>query len=397
MMNLFSDEMRRDPYPMYDQIRSTSPVMHLPPPIDLWMIFDYEGAKRALNDHEAFSSAVPAPKNWFIFFDPPQHTKLRALIAKAFTPNSIANLEPRIRELSREFLDKVIERGEMDLSADFAVPLPMMAISEMIGIPTADWPRFRQWSDVILKLSYTMPGMEADAEAATAISGFTAVTEEMDVYLAGMIKQRRAAPRDDLLTRLVEAEVDGERLTQGEILGFFQLLIVAGQETTTNLINNAVLCLLENPDQLARLRASPELLPLAIEEVLRYRSPLAWLMRTPRRDAKMHGQVIPAGKLVLAMVGSANRDPRQFPDADRFDITRNPNPHIAFGHGIHSCLGAALARMETKIALSELLARLKHLELASNEPWQPRKALHVHGPSHLPIRFNPATAAASAL
>jgi cytochrome P450 len=266
----------------------------------------------------------------------------------------------------------------------------MMVISEMIGIPTSDWPRFRHWSDVILKLSYSMPGMEADEEAATAISGFTAVSEEMDAYLTKMIAQRRTAPKDDLLTRLVEAEVDGERLTQAEILGFFQLLVVAGQETTTNLINNAVLCLLENPDQLARLWAAPDLLPLAIEEVLRYRSPLAWLMRTPRRDMEMHGQVIPAGKLVLAMVGSANRDPKQFPGAARFDITRNPNPHIAFGHGIHSCIGAALARMETKIALSELLPRLKNLELATNEPWQPRKALHVHGPTRLPIRFKPA-------
>ena len=277
----------------------------------------------------------------------------------------------------------------MDLAADFAVPLPMTVIAEMIGIPSADWPRYKHWSDVILKLSYTMRGMEADAEASTAISGFTAVTEEMDAYLAKMIEQRRAAPRDDLLTRLVEAEVDGERLTQTEILGFFQLLVVAGQETTTNLINNAVLCFIENPDQLARLRTAPHLLPAAIEEVLRYRSPLQWIMRMPRRDTEMHGELIPAGQLVLAMVGSANRDPKQFREPEKFDITRNPNPHIAFGHGIHSCLGAALARMESRIALSELLARLKSLELASQEPWQPRKALHVHGPTRLPIRFEP--------
>jgi cytochrome P450 len=356
----------------------------------MWMIFDYEGVKRAVSDPETFSSAVPAPENWFIFLDPPQHTKLRALIAKAFTPKSIADLEPRIRELSREFLSKVIERGEMDVATDLSAPLPMMVIAEMIGIPSADWSRFRHWSDVILKLTYTMRGMEADAEAATAISGFTTVSSEMDAYLAEMIEQRRAAPRDDLLTRLVEAEVDGERLARAEILGFFQLLVVGGQETTTNLINNAILCLVENPEQLARLRAVPDLLPSAIEEVLRYRSPLQWLMRTPRRDTEMHGQVIPAGQLVLAMVGSANRDSRQFRDANRFDITRNPNSHIAFGHGIHSCLGAALARMESRIVLSELLTRLTSLELASNEPWQPRKALHVQGPTRLPIRFEPA-------
>jgi len=392
MVDLFSDDTRRNPYPIYERMRSASPVFHAPPPFDMWMIFDYDGARKAINDYERFSSAVPAPDNWFIFFDPPQHTKLRALIAKAFTPKSIADLEPRIRMLSREFLNKVIERGEMDVAADFAVPLPMTVIAEMIGIPGADWARYKHWSDVILKLSYTMRGMEADVEAGAAISGFTVVTNEMDAYLADMIEQRRARPKDDLLTRLVEAEVDGERLTQAEILGFFQLLVVAGQETTTNLINNAVLCLLENPDQLARLRAVPDLLPLAIEEVLRYRSPLQWLMRTPRRDTEMHGEIIPAGQLVLAMVGSANRDPKQFRDAEKFDITRNPNPHIAFGHGIHSCLGAALARMESRIALSELLARLKSLELASDEPWQPRKALHVHGPTHLLIRFQPAAA-----
>ena len=245
----------------------------------------------------------------------------------------------------------------------------------------------------MLKLSYTMPGMEADAEAATALSGFNAASDEMNSYLTEMIEQRRTTPTDDLLSQLLAAEVDGERLTQPEILGFFQLLIIAGQETTTNLINNAVLSLLENPDQLARLRAEPSLLPSAIEEVLRYRSPLQWVMRTPRRDTEIGGQVIPAGKLILVMVGSANHDPKQFAEPDRFDIARDPNPHVAFGHGIHSCLGAALARLETRIALAEFLERFSEFELASDEPWQPRRALHVHGPTHLPIRFTPASSA----
>jgi cytochrome P450 len=387
-MNLFSDEMRRDPFPVYEQLRSRSPVFHVPPPFDLWLILDYEGVKRALSDHEAFSSRVPAPKDWFIFFDPPRHTKLRALISRAFTPRVVSNLEPRIRELSRDFLDRVIERGEMDLAADFSVPLPMMVIAQMIGIPAEDWPRFKRWSDVILKLSYSMPGIQGP-DAANSLAGFSAVTLEMNAYLTRMIEERRAAPRDDLLTRLVEAEVDGERLTQEEILGFFQLLVVGGQETTTNLINNAFLCLVENPDELARLRAAPDLLPSAIEEVLRYRSPLQWTMRTPRRDVPMHGQVIPAGTLVLAMIGAANRDPQQFQDAGHFDITRDSNPHIAFGHGLHFCLGAPLARLEARIALADLLARLKDVRLASAEPWEPRKALHVHGPARLPIRFAP--------
>lgn len=390
MTQLFSDEMRRNPFPLYEQMRRAAPVFRAPPPFNMWMIFDYEGVKRAISDHDAFSSRVPAPDNWFIFFDPPQHTKLRALISRAFTPRSIANLEPHIRQLSGELLEKTLERGEMDLSADYAVPLPMMVIAGMIGIPKADWPRFKDWSDTILKLTYTMQGMEQDAEAATALSGFRAVTAEMAEYLAEMVALRRAKPEDDLLTRLVEAEVDGEHLTEHEILGFFQLLVVGGQETTTNLITNSVLCLLENPDQFQRLRAAPELLPSAIEEVLRYRSPLQWLMRTPTREIEMHDQTIPPGELVLAMVGSANRDPKQFPDADRFDITRNPNPHVAFGHGIHSCLGAALSRMEAKIALGDLFERLRNMELASAEPWSPRKALHVHAPARLPLRFTPA-------
>jgi cytochrome P450 len=383
MMNIFSDEMRRNPYPLYDQLRIGSPLLRVPPPFDAWMIFDYESVKRALNDHETFSSRVPAPQ-WFIFFDPPAHTKLRALISQAFTPRMVANLDPRIRQLSRELLDRTIERGEMDLAADFAVPLATQVIAGMIGIPLADWTRYRQWTDVILRLSYARSGGE---EAERSKSDFTAVTLEMDAYLADMIEQRRRAPQDDLLTRLIEAEVDGERLSQKEILGFFQLLIIAGQETTTNLIDNAVLCLLEHPDQLARLRAAPDLLPAAIEEVLRFRAPLQWMMRTPRRDVEVHGQVILAGQLVLPMIGSANRDPRKFPGADRFDIGRDPNPHLAFGHGIHFCLGAALSRMESRIALSDLLGRFENFELATDEPWQPRQALHVHGPTRLPIRF----------
>ncbi len=385
-MNLFSDDMRRNPYPVYDQLRSTSPVFRVPPPFDAWLILDYEGVKRALNDHDAFSSRVPAPKDWFIFFDPPRHTKLRGLISKAFTPRVVANLEPRIRDLSRQLLDPVIERGEMDLAADYAVPLPMKVIAEMIGFPAEEWPRFKRWSDGILKISYTRSGGE---EAAAGMNEFVAVTAEMSAYLTDTIARRRAAPKDDLLTRLIEAEVDGERLTPAEILGFFQLLVVGGQETTTNLITNAILCFTENPDPLARLQAAPDLLPSAIEEVLRYRSPLQWILRTPRRDVEMHGQVIPAGKLVLPMIGSANRDPRHFPDPGRFDVARTPNPHLAFGHGIHSCLGAPLARLEARIALADILRRLKGLALASAQPWEPRKALHVHGPARLPIRFEP--------
>jgi len=471
MFDLFSDEMRRDPYPVYEMLRSGSPVFHLAA-FDLWMIFDYDGVKRALVDHDVFSSNlahVPgngSPGEWFIFFDPPRHTKLRALIAKAFTPRVVANLEPRIRELSRQLLDETIERGAMDLAVDFAVPLPMRVIAELLGIPATQWPRYKRWSDTILKIANTFAKND---ETVKTFEEFRAVKEEMRAFLPKLIAQRRAAgasltptplpqgergagsplapggrgvggegdhsahssltptplPRvergamspltptplpqgergadsplapggrgvggegDTLLTRLVEAEVDGERLTHEEILGFVQLLLVGGQETTANLINNAVLCFLENPDQLVRLRATPDFLPSAIEEVLRYRSPLHWMPRATTRPIELHGQVIPAGKLVLPMIGSANRDPRQFRDAGRFDIARDPNPHLAFGLGIHACLGAPLARLEARIALTDFLERVQDFALASPEPWEPRKALSVHGPSRLPIRFTP--------
>jgi cytochrome P450 len=387
--DFFSDDMRRNPYPVYDHLRGASPVFHVPPPFDAWLIFDYEGVWRALNDHDAFSSKVPSPPNWFLFLDPPRHTKQRGLIARAFTPRVVANLEPFIRRLSREFLDAVIEGGEMDLVAGYTAPLPMTVIAELLGMSGVDLPRFERWSEGILRISHTRSGAET---AAAAMQEFSAVTAEMDTYLTDLIAQRRAAPKDDLISRLVEAEVDGERLTPPEILGFFQLLIVGGQETTVNLINNAMLCLLEHPDQLDRLRANADLLPGAIEEVLRYRAPLQWVMRTPRRDVEIHGQVIPAGKLVLPMIGSANRDPKQFRDPNCFNITRDPNAHVAFGHGVHACLGAPLARLEARIALMDLLGRLKDIRLASAAPWPPRQALNVLGPASLPIRFEPARA-----
>jgi len=391
MQDLFSDDMRRNPYPFYEQMRSACAVHYVPPPFDAWMILDYQGVRRALNDHNSFSSQVPAPpqwwrRRWFIFMDPPSHTKLRTLISQAFTPRVVANLEARIRNFSRQLLDKAIEHGEMDLTAEYSVPLPRMVIADMMGMPMADWMRFNHWSDVIFKLSHTR---SADAQAGTAINEFRSVTAEMNTYLGELIESRRAAPQDDLLTRLVAAEVDGHHLTPEEILGFFQLLIVAGQEPTTTLINNAILCLIDHPDQRMRLQQRIELLPSAIEEVLRYRSPVQWVMRTPRHDVEVLGNIIPAGKLVLAMIGAANRDSQQFSQAERFDIERDPNPHLAFGHGIHFCLGAPLARLEARIALSDVLDRAKGFEPASNEPWEPRQALNVHGPARLPIRFAP--------
>jgi cytochrome P450 len=239
-------------------------------------------------------------------------------------------------------------------------------------------------------MSYTVvggAGAAAPAEGGAAMDAFVAATAEMGQYVGALLEQRCASPRDDLLSRLAAAEVDGERLTATEVLGFFQLLLVAGQETTTNLINNAVLCFVENPAELARVRADRGLLPGAIEEVLRVRSPVQWMFRYTTRAVELHGQTIPERKVVLAMIGSANRDERVFGGAARFDVSREPNPHLAFGHGAHFCLGAPLARLEARIALGDLLDRWSHFGLGSNEPWEPRKALHVHGPTKLAVRY----------
>ncbi len=390
MFDFLSADARRNPYPAYARLRGAAPVLR-EPRTGSWMLFDYESVKRALTDHAAFSSVVSPPGSrtaqWLIFSDPPRHTKLRALVTRAFTSRAVANLEPRIREIADSLLDRTAERGEMDLVGDFSVPLPLMVIAELLGAPVGDWPRFRAWSDAIMGLSYAVAG---SPEAERAVAHFVAVHEEMRAYLAVLANERRTRPADDLLTRLVEAEVDGARLSDDELLGFFQLLLLAGHETTTNLIDNAVLSFLEHPDQLARLRQSPALWPSAIEEVLRYRSPVQTMFRVTTRDAELRGQRIPAGSLVMPMIGSANRDAAQFADPDRFDVARDPNPHVAFGHGIHFCVGAPLARLEARVALPVLIERLPGLALASAEPWEPRQAFHVHGPARLRVRFEAA-------
>jgi cytochrome P450 len=374
---MFTEEMRRDPQRFYKQL---GPLFY-DQARDLWMVLDYAGVKRALTDHETFSSNAAPARNvsfeWLLFMDPPRHEKLRAIILKAFTPRSIAALEPRIVEITRGLLQPLLARGEMDLCADFAAPLPMMVIAEMIGLPVEDWQKLTRWSHTLMNLASTIAGT---AEASRAASqAFVAANQEMRGYFAALCQARRAEPRDDLITRLVAAE-----LGEDELLRFLQLLLAAGTETTTNLIDNAVLSFVENPQQLARLTCDN--LPQAIEEVLRYRSPGQIMFRATRREVELHGRRIPAGKMLLVGVGAANRDPAVFADPDRFDIGRDPNPHLAFGHGIHFCIGAPLARLEGRVALGELLFRLREIRITA--PWQPRQAFHVHGPERLPIAFN---------
>jgi cytochrome P450 len=227
MQGLFSDHFRRNPYPFYQEMRSASPVRYIPPPFDAWMIFDYQGVQWVFYDHEAFSSQVPSPPHWMIFTDSPTHTKLRALVSQAFTPRTVANLAPRVQELSQQLLSALAGRREVDLVAAYSGPLPMMVIAGIMGMPVEDSARFNRWSDVILRLSHTRSG---EAQAAQALSEFCAVSAEMATYIARLMELRRASPQDDILTKLVMAEVDGRHLNLPEIIGFMQLLMVAGQE-----------------------------------------------------------------------------------------------------------------------------------------------------------------------
>ncbi|WP_067688918.1 cytochrome P450 [Nocardia jejuensis] len=388
MTNAFSPEMRRNPYPLYQQIRSSSPLLY-DPELDMFSVFDYEGVKMVLTHPEIFSSGQPSGGTFdemLISQNPPRHTKLRALVSPAFTPRLVSSLHARIDRLARDLLDRVPTRGEMDLVEDFAMPLPMTVIAEMLGVPEVDRPQFKDWTEVTVNMSAIVTGGDA---AIRAMRELTRVKDEMRRYFHAMLAARRAESerRDDVIGSLLEAEVEGERLTDAQIFDFFHLLLAAGSETTTNLIGNTLLCLLENPDQFELLQSKPNLLPNAIEEVLRYRSPAQIVFRWTARDVEVHGQMIPAGKTVLVMIGSANRDPKQFDEPERFDITRRANQHIAFGHSNHFCLGASLTRLEAKIGLTVLFERACDIELAGTEPWQPVTAFHMYGPATLPIRF----------
>lgn len=387
MLSLVADAVRRNPYPLYAMMRRVAPVVRVPR-LGLWMVFDHASVKTALNDHERFSSrAAPpggTPLDWLIFLDPPRHTRLRALIARTFTPRAVASLEPRITRLAHDLLDAVVHRGQMDVVTDYSQRIPVLVIMEMLGMPLEHGARVTRWSEAILGLGDTVLGGE---RAARALAAHRAATDEMQPYLARLLAARRSAPRDDLLTRLVESEVDGERLGDEEIFSFFQLLLLAGTETTTNLIANAVLCFLDYPAQLARVRSEPELLPAAIEEVLRFRTPVQIVFRMATRDVELRGRVIRAGELVLVVIGSANRDPAHFPGPDRFEVVRGSPPHVGFGHGMHFCIGAALARLEARVALSVFLARIADFERVGRAPWMPRRGLNVHGPRSLPVRI----------
>lgn len=381
---MFSDDVRRDPFALYAQLQATTPVFKVAG-ADLWMLFDYASVKRALTDIEAFSSNAQTPSgpspDWMIFNDAPRHTRMRALVLRAFTPRAVAALEPRIREIAGSLIAAAIAKEEFDLIAEVAGPLPVMVIAEILGIPAAERDRYLSWVEAISGLAEVIGGSRLEA----ASQAYAAARAEMSAYVEQALAERRRAPRDDLLSRLLAAtDEDGEPLSDVDIFGFFQLLIFAGTETTVNLIGNAVICLCEHPAAMAEVRGAPALIPQMLEEVLRYRPSLTFAFRETRREVELGGVTIPKGKLVLPVVAAANRDPAVFAEPEVFDIHRAPNPHITFGHGAHFCLGAALARLEGRIAF-ELLLAAPRLALAQTEPWAPRPGLIVHGASSLRV------------
>jgi cytochrome P450 len=387
-------EQRRDPYGFYATMRENQPVAY-DDATDLWAVYRYDDVRTVLTDHATFSSAFRRRPNdrfpdhpmrtTLLGSDPPQHTQLRGLISRAFTPRAIANLEPRIREITNDLLDAVIPTGSMDLLADLAAPLPITVIAEMLGIPTADRQQFKRWSDAVIGALDTLTP-DAGAGSNEATTRFQAL-DEMDAYFSDVVDERRAAPRDDLISRLATAAVDGARLAQEDILAFCSLLLIAGNITTTNLLGNALPLLLERPAELARLRAEPSLIPLAIEEVLRFESPVQATVRSTTRAVEIAGTTIPEGQRVLTWLASANRDPARFETPECFIIDRPSNPHVAFGSGIHYCLGAPLSRLEGRVALEVLLARLTDLERADAGPLPLNGGLILRGVARLPLRF----------
>jgi cytochrome P450 len=359
-----------EPFPWYRSMRESRPVVR-DPDWGGWLVFAYEDVHRVLSDHQAFSSEYG--DLGLLHTDPPRHRQLRNLVTEAFTPRTVEALRPRITQIVEELLDQLAPRGQMDLIEDFAVPLPVKVIAELLGIPIDHRERFKRWSDAIVTGGRT--GM-SDGDA----------RREMAVFFTDLMEERRRSPREDLISGLLAARIDGESLDQRELLSFCILLLVAGNETTTNLIGNAILCLEEHPDLEAEVRAHPELLASTVEEVLRYRSPVQSMFRLTRSEVRLGDQAIPAGEMIVAWIGSANRDPRQFPEPDRFDIRRSPNRHLAFGQGVHFCLGAPLARLEATIALGALLGRLGRLRV-ERDGLAPLASQVLYGVQRLPVAF----------
>ena len=377
-----------DPYPAFKELRASAPVCWNDT-TGFWALLKYEDIRFASTNPTMFSSAkgitVPDPalpnpvqEGNLIFTDPPRHRQLRRLINSGFTQRQVRLLEPKLRGFAQRVLDDVDPSSTSEFAEEIAAPLPTWMIAELLGAPPEDWEQFRAWSDAAVGIAD--PDIELDSLTALG---------QLYEYFQELIKARRTGTTtgsDDLLSVLIAAEVDGQRLSDQDLLNFCYLLLVAGNETTRNLIALGMLALIEHPEQFRMLRKNPTLLPTAVEEMLRYTSPVASMARCATRDIELRGQVIREGDMVVMLYGSANRDEDIFgPTADQFDVTRNPNPHIAFGCGEHSCLGAQLARLEATVLFGELLARFPAIELAGEVSRM--KATMVPGVKRMPVRL----------
>jgi cytochrome P450 len=325
------------------------------------------------------SERVPRP---MVFRDPPAHTRLRSLVSKAFTSRVVQAMRPRIQEIVDRLLDRVRDARTMDVIADLAYPLPVTVICEMLGVPEGDRDTMRRWSDDIAR-SLDALGLPSDREI---VRRGRAARHALGEYFRGLLPERRRKPRADLLSLLIAAEEQGDKLTEDELLATCVLIFIAGHETTVNLIGNGMLALLQHPDQLTALKQNPQLLAGAVEELLRYDSPVQRTARVTTAELQLGGKTIPRHALVVAAIGAANRDPGRFAEPDRLDITRRDQDHIAFGFGIHFCLGAPLARIEAQVALGTLLRRLPRLRLAVAAP-QWRESSTLRGLKTLPLEF----------
>jgi cytochrome P450 PksS len=342
---------------------------------DIRTVFPEKGSQPLLPYGEAFQLLLQN----MLGADPPDHTRLRGLVSKAFTPRMIEELRPRIQQITDELLDAVQEQRQMDLVTDFAYPLPMTVISEMLGIPIQDRAQFRTWTQALLN-GFSTPGQEAQAMA---------VVETFITYIKTLLATKREHLGKDLISGLLQVEEQGDTLSENELVSMIWLLIVAGHETTVNLLSNGTLALLQHPEQMRLLRADPSLIPSTVEELLRYSAPVLFAGgRLAREDIPFHGQVIHKGEVVRISSIAADTDPQQFSDPETLDITRQVNKHLAFGKGIHICLGAPLARLEGQTAISTLIQRLPHLRLGC-EPeqltWNPIP--NLRGLKSLPVTF----------
>lgn len=378
--DLLAPDVVQDPYTYFGRLRQTDPV-HWNERWGGWLVTRYDDVVRVFRDPERFSSDRMAhfvrelePQDrerlsiliryfsrWLVFTDPPYHTRVRMLVNKAFTPTSVERLRPRVRAIVHELLDRVREKGRMAFIREFAFHLPVIVISEYMGVPPEDREQVKEWSDETSRIFFIRADDPERRERSQA--GLVRLLE----YFEPLIHDRRKNPREDLISALVQAEERGDLLSHDELLATCTVLLFAGHETTTNLLANGLLALLQHRDQWDRLVRDPTLVRSAVEELLRYDGPVKATFRWAKTDVEMGGKVMRAGDRMLLVLASANRDPAKFPDPDQLDITRNPNPHVAFGHGIHICLGAPLARVEAQEAFGALVERLPQLRLSAQE------------------------------